>query len=124
MFSESFQIRAPRRQSKFKIRGKTAADRRWTISDRPPAQLPSEALDSIPEDQVEESSTSRPRLASLGDSSNSSSDPIYDCVRDLNALWRNFDIPRKGLYNQYLHLHVCAASVIDFDMGIVTLLCI
>ena len=58
--------RAPHRQSAFKVRSKTTADCTWTISDRPPAQLPpSEPLDSIPEDQVEEtaqSSTVRPRL--------------------------------------------------------------
>ena len=82
------------------MRGTTTADCNWTIDDRPPAQLPpSEALDSIPEDQVKEtaqsSSTLRPRLVSY----DSNDDPNYARVRDLGALLWHFDISKKGTSN-------------------------
>ncbi|XP_065911968.1 uncharacterized protein [Dysidea avara] len=97
LLSESFEKRSPHRQSAFKVRGTTTADCNWTIDDRPPAQLPpSEALDSIPEDQVKEtaqsSSTLRPRLVSY----DSNDDPNYARVRDLGALLWHFDISKKG----------------------------
>ena len=69
-------------------------DRNFSITDRPPARLPSGTLDSIAEDQEEEPvSNSRPRLGSfyLID------DPVYDCIQDFSAVPRRLNGLKKSM---------------------------